>query len=35
MYDLTQPQLANRNEDTSKKDALRETLKKLTQLLDE
>jgi hypothetical protein len=35
MYDLTQRQLANRKEDTSKKDALRETLKKLTQLLDE
>jgi hypothetical protein len=35
MYDLTQRQLTNRKEDTSKKDALRETLKKLTQLLDE
>ncbi len=35
MYDMTQRQLANRKEDTSKKDALRETLKKLSQLLDE
>ena len=35
MYDMTQRQLANRQEDTTKKDALRETLKKLSQLLDE
>jgi hypothetical protein len=35
MYDLTQRQLANRSEDNSKKEALRETLKKLSQLLDE
>ena len=35
MYDLTQRQLANRTEDNSKKEALRETLKKLSQLLDE
>ena len=35
MYDLTQRQLTNRTEDISKKEALRETLKKLSQLLDE
>tara|TARA_R110001592_G_scaffold17518_2_gene73770 strand:+ start:66647 stop:67798 length:1152 start_codon:yes stop_codon:yes gene_type:complete len=35
MYDLTQRQLANRTQDNSKKEALRETLKKLSQLLDE
>ncbi len=35
MYDLTQRQLANRTENNSKKEALRETLKKLSQLLDE
>jgi len=35
MYDLTQRQLSNRKEDNSKKDALRKTLKKLSQLLDE
>lgn len=35
IYDLTQRQLAGRKEDNSKKEALRETLKKLSQLLDE
>jgi|GEM_PF-1910876 len=35
MYDMTQRQLAHRKEDSAKKEALRETLKKLSQLLDE